>query len=322
MKTTTKLFALVMAAAVFTLPGCSSDNNPDGPDNPDTPDTPSGGGALVVDETVTAEFPGDTYYVTVLSDVAWTATVDADAREWVSVSPAAGAAGNVSVKVIVGNNPGITNRAATITFSGGDITGTTAVTQYAVPNTFCEKCAWDESSSTWVDAYVTTYIYPFEFDTRELYLNLNLFDYSVTEEYGNYEVFVPVDNADSYKDGRANTDALVAADSQVAKECRKLGPNWYLPASEELINISNGSVNAPLNGKPGLDLLQLIQDVVELYHSSTLGVASGSTDRTMYSWGVDNYGVGNHIHVMVNKTGMILAGPNGWQVTFHAFYRE
>ena len=302
-----------MAAAVITLSGCKKDNNGDGPDNPDNPN--NGGNALVVDETVVAEYPGDTYYVTVLSDMAWTATVEGDAEEWITVSPAAGAAGNISVSVIVKNNPGVTNRAATITFSGGDLTGTTAVTQYAVPNTFCEACAWDERSGTWVDAYVTTYAYPFE--TREPYVGLNLFHYSLTDDGG----FVPVDNAASDKDGRANTDALVAANSEVALECRKLGPNWYLPAFEELINISSGSVNAPLNDKPGLDLLEDISGVVDFYQSSTLGVTSGSTNRTIVSWNVENYGVEPNIHVFVHKTGEIVAAGNGWTNTFHAFYR-
>ena len=296
-----------MAAAVITLSGCKKDDDPVEP----VPEL-----TLVVDETVVAEYPGDTYNITIVSDVAWTATVDAAAREWVTVSPAAGAAGNVNVEVIVKNNPGVTNREATITFSGGDLAGTTAVTQYAVPNTFCEKCAWDATAGEWVDAYVTTYAYPFE--TREPYVGLNLFDYSLTADGG----FVPVDSAASDKDGRANTDSLVAANSQVALECRKLGPNWYLPAFEELINISSGSMNAPLNGKPGLNLLEDIQGVVDFYQSSTLGVTPNSTDRTIIGWGADGYGVGDNIHVFVHKTGEIVAAGNGWQNTFHAFYRE
>ena len=303
-----------MAAAVITLSGCKKDNNGDGPDNPDNPNN---GDALVVNDTVVAEYPGDTYNITVLSDVAWTATVEGDAKEWITVSPAAGETGETSVSVIVKNNPGVTNRAATITFSGGDLTGTTAVTQYAVPNTFCEKCAWDATAGEWVDAYVTTYAYPFE--TREPYVGLNLFDYSLTADGG----FVPVDSAASDKDGRANTDSLVAANSQVALECRKLGPNWYLPAFEELINISSGSMNAPLNGKPGLNLLEDIQGVVDFYQSSTLGVTPGSTNRKIVDWGwtITDYGVGVNIHVFVHKTGEIVAAGNAWTNTFHAFYR-
>ena len=312
-----------MAAAVFTLPGCSSDNNGDGPDNPNNPDTPSGA-VLDVDATLPAEYPGDTYYINVASSAAWTAAVPADAKAWCSISPAAGVAGVTSVAVTIASNPGVTNREAAITFSAGDLTKTTTVTQYTVPNTFCEKCAWDQSSGTWVDAYVTSYTYPFE--TPEPQVVLNLFDYEELDPEG------AVSGASSDKDGRANTDALAAANSQVALECRKLGSNWYLPAYEELINISDGSANAPLNGKPGLDLLQFIEGHIDIYHSSTVG-AEEPADRAVVEWnrGIwnnissDGWSV-NQVKVFANTNGtdggMLVSAGNSWQNTFHCYYRE
>jgi hypothetical protein len=52
----------------------------------------------------------------------------------------------------------------------------------------------------------------------------------------------------SDKDGRVNTAAIASTGTSAVELCKNLGTGWYLPAYEELVNMSTGWSNAPLNG--------------------------------------------------------------------------
>ncbi len=66
------------------------------------------------------------FYITFNSPVDWTATVDADAKDWLTISPAKGSAGEASVKVIaLSNTESPQERTATVT-----VTASTAKAEF------------------------------------------------------------------------------------------------------------------------------------------------------------------------------------------------
>lgn len=256
-----------MAAAVITLSGCKKDDDNGGEPNEPPP-------TLTVDAELLAGYADKTYEVAVVSNSAWTVAVDAAAATWCSVTPASGT-GNGIVEVTTLTNPSGTNesRAATITFTAGSLAKTTAVKQAAVPTTLCTKCAWN--GSEWVDAYVTTYNYPFEgIDTNEGL---------PWDGIADWDAWTFKENATSDEDGCGNTAAITssATTPNAVQACKDLGPGWYLPAYEEMLNLAspldesaiwNGGT---LNGLSPAGLLKFVQapdaaDGTDLwYHSST-----------------------------------------------------
>jgi hypothetical protein len=124
--------------------------------------------------------------------------------------------------------------------------------------TLCEECCW--SGSTWVDCSITTYAYPFDSD--------------VTNTTVIWSAATPIPSttyfpgATSDRNGRANTAAIASTTNTVnaVQLCKDLGPGWYLPAYEELVNMSAGDLNSPLNGRSGADLLYVLSGI---YWSST-----------------------------------------------------
>jgi hypothetical protein len=102
-----------------------------------------------------------------------------------------------------------------------------------------------------VNCYVTTYAYPFDNSTTY-----------VTWMGGSTYYHL---DARSDKDGRANTTAITDATGGAVKICKDLGTGWYLPAYEELVNMSAGEGESsstfssltytPLNGLAGAKLL-------------------------------------------------------------------
>jgi hypothetical protein len=240
MKTMKKNFVLMMAATVLALPACSSSDD----DKDSVPNT-----VLDVDATLLVGYAGDTREVVVLSNMAWEAAVDAAATEWCSVSPASGT-GNVIAEVIVKNNPTLEGRNTTITFSAGTLTKTTEVTQDFVPTTLCEDCAWD--GTQWVDCYVTTNAYPFDDNTTTTGVPW--------DGIADWSAWTDPQGATSDKDGRANTAAIEARGQSAVQICKDLGPGWYLPAYEEMINLSGNTCAwcySPLNGRAGANLLYI-----------------------------------------------------------------
>jgi hypothetical protein len=124
-----------------------------------------------------------------------------------------------------------------------------------MPTTVCAKCCWD--GTTWVDCHVSTHVYPFDSD----FTNTKI-DWASLDAYNQ--------KARSDRDGRANTNAIIAATSpgtHAVYVCQSLGEGWYLPAYEELVNMSDGRLNTPLNGFSGARLLNFPAN--SYYWSST-----------------------------------------------------
>ncbi|MDR0581816.1 MAG: hypothetical protein LBG31_02515 [Prevotellaceae bacterium] len=102
---------------------------------------------LNVDKTaIDAALTAGNYSIAVTSNLAWTATKDANAT-WVSLSPAS-ATGNGTVTVSVTENPAAISRAATITIAAGTLSRTVNVTQAAAALTLeVDKTAIDATAT-------------------------------------------------------------------------------------------------------------------------------------------------------------------------------
>jgi hypothetical protein len=126
--------------------------------------------------------------------------------------------------------------------------------------TKCTKCC--HNGSTWVDCYVSPLM-----NGKKTWIGGGS-DY--------------VDGARSDRNGKANTAAIIAAvgaaGDGAVQSCHNLGCGWFLPAYEELINMSYAT-NTPLNGLPGAKLLSEPGDShwssTELYNNG--GRVSGSS---------------------------------------------
>jgi hypothetical protein len=113
-----------------------------------------------------------------------------------------------------------------------------------IANIKCTKCCYN--GSAWVDCYVSE---------------------GVSRPWGASSSDY-VDGARSDKNGKANTAAILAvvgtAGLTAVQSCNSIGTGWFLPAYEELINMSMGTKFTPLNGLSGVGLLS-----GEYYWSST-----------------------------------------------------
>jgi hypothetical protein len=257
----------ILLALLITLTGCSSDNN-----NNNNGDDPLPEIELDV-EPATGYFTyvANTIDVEVYCNDAWTATVDAAAAAWCSVSPASGSGdGFLAITVTANLIPTQGVRTATVTITADDVTKTVAVTQEVILTTLCEACLWDataaEGAGTWVDGYVTTNDYPFDEAGDFIGQPWN------GVEWGDWRYY---EGAVSDRDGRANTAAIESTGESAVQTCKDLGEGWYLPAYEELYNISAGNATfaagmagqPPLNGRSGKNLLTTAGE--EYYWSST-----------------------------------------------------
>jgi hypothetical protein len=133
---------------------------------------------------------------------------------------------------------------------------------------FCTQCCWD--GAAWVNCYVTTHAYPF---------NNASVNTTVTWMGGGTDYYP---GASSDVNGRANTAAITGSTGTSAVQlCKDLGAGWYLPAYEELQNMSAGAHLSylPYNGRPGANLLATPEDY---YWSSTEWYNNGGryTDNT------------------------------------------
>jgi hypothetical protein len=221
-------FSILLVVALVLFAGCSKDDP-----------APT----LAVDHTtIDAAGTAGSYPIAVTSNTAWTAAVNT-AATWCTVSPAS-VTGNGTVTVSVSENPTVAFRAATVTITAGSLNQTLVVTQVGALTTHCAKCCWDDAAATWVDCYVTTNAYPFDDNTTNTTMAWS----------GNGETYY--DGARSDRDGRANTNAISSTGLSAVQLCKDLGAGWYLPAYEELVNMSDGYTNEPLNGLSGAKLLQ------------------------------------------------------------------
>jgi hypothetical protein len=106
------------------------------------------------------------------------------------------------------------------------------------PTTLCTQCCYD--GSAWVDCYVTTYAFPFDNST-----------YTGVVWSGNGTTYYSgASGSGSDKNGKVNTSKISSQGVSAVQICKGLGDGWYLPAYEELINMSAGSDYPPLNDKP------------------------------------------------------------------------
>jgi hypothetical protein len=113
-----------------------------------------------------------------------------------------------------------------------------------VPTTLCTACC--HNGAAWVDCYVTTNAYPF--DNNSTTITVNWMGGNTTYYSG----------AASDKDGRTNTAAITgSAGTSAVQLCKNLGCGWYLPAYEELQNMSARQHESypSLNGFSGANLL-------------------------------------------------------------------
>jgi hypothetical protein len=158
----------------------------------------------------------------------------------------------------------------------------------AVSTSLCTQCCYDGDNAAWVDCYVTVNAYPFNStstDTQVLWS-------------GTHDTYY--EGARSPYDGRANTDNISSPTGAVGI-CKALGTDWYLPAYEELVNMSSRSSsesNAPPNGRNGAGLLVTSGN----YWSSTEMYNNGGR----YSSNDETY---KEFAVLVNNTGV-------WSGTF------
>ena len=91
---------------------------------------------------ITSESAGETYDITVTSNVAWNAQI-ANKDTWVTVMPASGQAGETAVKVAVKKNNSDAQRETSITFTGETATATVAVKQFGKDVVTIDKNAYE-----------------------------------------------------------------------------------------------------------------------------------------------------------------------------------
>jgi hypothetical protein len=159
-----------------------------------------------------------------------------------------------------------------------------------IPKTLCTQCCYD-GVAPWVDCHVTSDAYPFNNSTN-----------STVVWSGNGNTYYS--GARSPYDGRANTVAVstYTATSAIGI-CKNLGDGWYLPAYEELVNMSTGGKGgeeyaySPLNGRSGASLLAALDN---MYWSSTEFRDNGGRYNNSNAY-FETYGVGiNYAGILVN----------------------
>jgi hypothetical protein len=112
--------------------------------------------------------------------------------------------------------------------------------------TLCPQCCYD--GAAWVDCQVTT---------------KSVAPTSVVWSGNGNTFYSGASGVDADKNGRVNTAAIDASTTTLnaVQLCKNLGEGWYLPAYEELVNMSKGEgiysgiKFPPLNGRPGAYLL-------------------------------------------------------------------
>ena len=104
---------------------------------------------------ITSESAGETYDITVTSNVAWNAQI-ANKDTWVTVKPASGQAGETAVKVTVKKNNSDAQRETSITFTGETATATVAVKQFGKDVVTIDKNTYEVTPAGGSDAVKVT----------------------------------------------------------------------------------------------------------------------------------------------------------------------
>lgn len=118
-----RLFPLLLTS--FLAFSCQGKEQPADPPTPVGGKTPASISSLSP-SSLTYSDAGGTQTVSFTSALAWTVSSDAD---WVTVSPASGAAGKVEIQVVAASNDGYDGRSATLTVKSEDVSATIAVSQ-------------------------------------------------------------------------------------------------------------------------------------------------------------------------------------------------
>ena len=109
----------------------------------------------VSESEITSEAAGETYELTVTSNVAWTAQIENKAS-WVTVKPASGDAGETAVKVTVKKNNSDQPRETSVSFVGESSTATVAVKQFGKDVVTLDKNAYEATPAGGSDAVKVT----------------------------------------------------------------------------------------------------------------------------------------------------------------------
>ena len=118
-----RLFPLLLTS--FLAFACQGKEQPADPPTPVDGKTPASISSLSP-SSLTYSDAGGTQTVSFTSALAWTVSSDAD---WVTVSPASGAAGKVEIQVVAASNDGYDGRSAALTVKSEDVSETIAVSQ-------------------------------------------------------------------------------------------------------------------------------------------------------------------------------------------------
>ena len=118
-----RLFPLLLTS--FLAFACQGKEQPADPPTPVDGKTPASISSLSP-TSMTYSDAGGTQTVSFTSALAWTVSSDAD---WVTVSPASGAAGKVEIQVVAASNDGYDGRSAALTVKSEDVSETIAVSQ-------------------------------------------------------------------------------------------------------------------------------------------------------------------------------------------------
>jgi hypothetical protein len=183
------------------------------------------------------------------------------------------------------------------------------ITVIELQKTPCTQCCWNGDSNTWVNCDVTTYRYPFD-NVPSTYTYDTYVRWS-----GNQDTFYEGASGTlthySDRDGRVNTANISSStvtgvvETNAVQICKDLGPGWYLPAYEELVNMSAGTHTdyPPLNGLAGANLLEEASFWSSTEYSGNGGRKRGpSQDYAVYVNGRNGGNVG-----ATSKTDIALA---------------
>jgi hypothetical protein len=168
-----------------------------------------------------------------------------------------------------------------LTASNGCIGAAASGSITVMPITLCEQCCWNGDGAAWVNCHVTINAYPFGNNlpnTRVVWSGNGITYYEGAS--GTYTHY-------SDRDGRMNTANISSSTVTVnaVQICKDFGDGWYLPAYEELVNMSKGTGNEPLNDCSGAQLLDTPNgeywSSTEKYNNGGRSSSSNTSDQNL-----------------------------------------
>lgn len=132
-----------IAAAVFAFSACKPEEQKAEPK------------VEVSESTLTAEAQGESFELTVTSNVAWTAEIE-NQDKWVTVDPSAGEAGEAKVTIVVKRNNGDNARDTKVTFKGETASAEVVVNQFGKDNISIDKNSYEATPAGGSDVVKVT----------------------------------------------------------------------------------------------------------------------------------------------------------------------